>query len=72
MKPKIAYKNLRVSYITSTNIVNLLHVHVSATLVAILRDMPTKNRLQNFNNESKCKEVKRPVRFLYMTSAPAP
>jgi hypothetical protein len=35
MKPTKAYKHLRVSYVI--NILSLLHVHVSATLVAILR-----------------------------------
>jgi hypothetical protein len=44
MKPKSAYKNVRVPYITNT--VTLLHIHISATLVAILREMPTKDILQ--------------------------
>jgi len=35
MKPTSTYKYLRVSYII--NRVSFLHVHVSATLVAILR-----------------------------------
>jgi hypothetical protein len=36
MKPINAYKHLKVSYII--NILNLLHVRVSATLMVILRD----------------------------------
>jgi hypothetical protein len=44
MKQKSAYKNLRVSYITNT--VTLLHVHVLATLVAILSEMSTRDILQ--------------------------
>jgi hypothetical protein len=39
IKPKNAYRYLGVSHHT-TNIVNLLHLHVSATLVAIVRDVP--------------------------------
>jgi hypothetical protein len=35
MKPTNAYKDLTVSYVI--NILSLLHVHVLATLVAILR-----------------------------------
>ena len=44
MKLKSAYENLRVSY--TINTVSLLHVHVSATLVAILREMSTKDILE--------------------------
>jgi hypothetical protein len=36
MKPTNVYKHLRVSYVINT--VSLLHVHVLATLVAILRE----------------------------------
>ena len=43
MKPTSVYKNLRVPYII--NSVSLLHVHVSATLVAIVREMSTKDIL---------------------------
>jgi hypothetical protein len=43
MKPTNAYKHLRVYYIT--NIVSLLHVHVSATLVAILREVSYKGHI---------------------------
>jgi hypothetical protein len=49
MKPTNAYKHLRVFYIT--NIVSLLRVHVSATLVAILRRCPTKDTYNNFKNQ---------------------
>jgi len=44
MKPKSAYKNLRVSYIVNT--VSLLHVNVSATLVTIFKEMSTNDVLQ--------------------------
>lgn len=43
MKPTNAYKHLRVYYITNT--VSLLHVHVSATLVAILREVSYKGHI---------------------------
>jgi hypothetical protein len=40
MKPTNAYKHLEVSYVIY--ILSLLHVHVSATLVAILREVSYK------------------------------
>jgi len=40
VKPTNTYKHLRVFYIMK--IVNLLHAHVSTTLMAILREMSYK------------------------------
>jgi hypothetical protein len=40
VKPTNTYKHLRVSYII--NIVNILHAHVSITVVAILREVSYK------------------------------
>jgi len=40
IKPANAYRHLKVSYII--NIVTLLHVHVLATLVALLREVSCK------------------------------
>jgi hypothetical protein len=44
MKPTNVYQHLRVSYVL--NMVNLLQVDVSATLVAVLREVSTKGVLQ--------------------------
>jgi hypothetical protein len=43
-KPTKAYKHLTLPYLI--NIAHLLHVHVLATLVAILREVSTKDILQ--------------------------
>jgi len=44
MKPTNVYEQLRVSYVL--NMVNLLQVDVSATLVAILSEVSTKGVLR--------------------------
>jgi len=55
IKPTNAYKHLKVSYIT--NILRLLHVHVSATLVAILREVSYKGYITKTKGQCKFEKV---------------
>jgi len=55
IKPTNAYQHLKVSYIT--NILSLLHVHVSATLVAILREVSYKGYITKTKDQCKFKKV---------------
>jgi hypothetical protein len=55
MKPTNVYKHLKVSYVI--NIVSLLHVHVSATLVAILREVSYKGYITKTKDKCKFKKV---------------
>jgi len=50
IKPTNAYKHL--------NLVNLLHVSVSATSVTILREMSLEGYITKNNSQNQCTDVK--------------